>query len=245
MRGAQEEVGAGLLVHQQVEVAAAVALLDVGQAVEGVGQRRADRGEQLEPVDCSDGSPRRDIVGWPMTPTMSPRWTSTSPPRSAEQRSWIRPQRSTRSRKTSFPRSRRASTRPASRRSLAPRRPARAARPRRGRPRSRRGRGSASGVIAASLDAGVSPHHPGLRAACRASGPRARPRSRGARRSEVRLGVREQRARDAVAPEASMPGCRSALPIPSRRLGGSTPMPARYQCGSGTAAARIASTARP
>ena len=40
-----------LLVHQQVEVALAVALLDVGEAVERVGQRRADAREQLERVD--------------------------------------------------------------------------------------------------------------------------------------------------------------------------------------------------
>ena len=45
---AHEEVGARLLVHQQVEVALAVARLRVGEAVEGVGQRRADLPEQLE-----------------------------------------------------------------------------------------------------------------------------------------------------------------------------------------------------
>ena len=44
---AQEEVGARVLVHQQVEIAAPVALLDVGEAVESVGQRRADLREQL------------------------------------------------------------------------------------------------------------------------------------------------------------------------------------------------------
>src|SRR5829696_10092163 len=59
---------------------------------------------------CSDGSPRRDLAGWPLTPTMSPRSTSTLPASS-----WIRPLRSTRSRKVIFPISRRASTRPASR----------------------------------------------------------------------------------------------------------------------------------
>ena len=45
---AGEEVGARLLVHQQVEVALAVALLDVGEAVEGVRQRRAVLRQQLE-----------------------------------------------------------------------------------------------------------------------------------------------------------------------------------------------------
>src|SRR5262245_61175548 len=47
---------------------------------------------------------------------MSPRSRSTSPVRSGRTSSWIRPERSTRSRKTSFPRSRRAITRPAIRR---------------------------------------------------------------------------------------------------------------------------------
>ena len=109
-----------LLVHQQVEVAAPVALLDVGEAVEGVGERRPDLREQLEPVDRERrlAAPRLRRLGR-STPTMSPRWTSTSPVRSTGQRSWIRPERSTRSRKVSLPMSRRASTRPASRRSSA------------------------------------------------------------------------------------------------------------------------------
>ncbi len=38
----EHEVAAGLLVHQEVEVAAPVALLDVGQAVKGVRERRTD-----------------------------------------------------------------------------------------------------------------------------------------------------------------------------------------------------------
>ncbi len=45
---AGEEVGPRLLVHEQVEVALAVALLDVGEAVEGVRQRRPVLAEQLE-----------------------------------------------------------------------------------------------------------------------------------------------------------------------------------------------------
>ena len=45
---AGEKVGARLLVHQQVEVALAVALLDVGEAVERVRQRRAVLRQQLE-----------------------------------------------------------------------------------------------------------------------------------------------------------------------------------------------------
>src|SRR5205085_8559652 len=47
---AELELGARLLVHQQVEVAAPVALLDVGQAVEGVRERRPDLREELELV---------------------------------------------------------------------------------------------------------------------------------------------------------------------------------------------------
>ena len=46
--GAQLEVGARLLAHQQVDVTLPVAGLGVGQAVEGVGQRPLDLGEQLE-----------------------------------------------------------------------------------------------------------------------------------------------------------------------------------------------------
>ncbi len=44
-------VAARLLVHQQVEVALPVAELDVGQPVEGVGQRRVASREDLERVD--------------------------------------------------------------------------------------------------------------------------------------------------------------------------------------------------
>ena len=39
----------------------------------------------------SDGSPRLDFDGWPVTPAMSPRWTSISPVRSTGQISWMRP----------------------------------------------------------------------------------------------------------------------------------------------------------
>src|SRR5579875_1435024 len=65
---------------------------------------------------CSDGSPRRERAGEPLTPTTSPRWRSSARVRSEGQISWIRPERSTRSQKTSFPMSRRAITRPARRR---------------------------------------------------------------------------------------------------------------------------------
>ena len=45
---AEHRLAPRLVVHQQVEVPAAVALLDVGYAVEGVRKRRADLREQLE-----------------------------------------------------------------------------------------------------------------------------------------------------------------------------------------------------
>src|SRR5205085_256230 len=45
---AQDRVAARLLVHQQVEVAATVALLDVGEAVERIRERRPDLREQLQ-----------------------------------------------------------------------------------------------------------------------------------------------------------------------------------------------------
>src|SRR6185503_6208890 len=59
----------------------------------------------------SDGSPRRERPGRPVAPTMSPRSRS----RCCSEISWMRPERSTRSRKVSFPISRRAMTRPATR----------------------------------------------------------------------------------------------------------------------------------
>ena len=48
---AEDRLAPRLLVHQQVEVAAPVARLDVGEAVERVRQRRPDPGQELERVD--------------------------------------------------------------------------------------------------------------------------------------------------------------------------------------------------
>jgi len=45
----------GFLVHQQIEVAAPVPLLDIREAVERVRERPPDLGEQLELVDCDRG----------------------------------------------------------------------------------------------------------------------------------------------------------------------------------------------
>ncbi len=44
----QCDVGARLLVHEQVEVALAIARLGIGQAVKSVRERAFDLGEQLE-----------------------------------------------------------------------------------------------------------------------------------------------------------------------------------------------------
>src|SRR4026207_1805089 len=82
---------------------------------------------------ASEGAPRRDFAGCPTTPTTSPRWTPTSPMRPVSHMSWIRPERSTRSRQTSLPIPRPATAPPA-------------------RPRARpRGRGCAA-APAARLD---------------------------------------------------------------------------------------------
>ena len=55
MRRPHDEVRPRLLVHREVEVALAVAGLRVGEAVEGVGQRRLDLREQHELVDGERG----------------------------------------------------------------------------------------------------------------------------------------------------------------------------------------------
>src|SRR4051794_31437065 len=52
---AKQRIGTRLLVHQQVEVPLAIAQLDVGQAVERVGQRRRDAREHFERVDSERG----------------------------------------------------------------------------------------------------------------------------------------------------------------------------------------------
>ena len=112
---------ARLLVDEQVEVALAVAGLGVDEPVVGVRERRCRswrgaraRRRRARARRASSSSPV------PTTPTMSPRSRSTGPTRSAEQRSWIWPERSTRSRKTSFPCPRRAITRPGERGAVSP-----------------------------------------------------------------------------------------------------------------------------
>ena len=63
--GAQLEVGARLLAHQQVEVALPVAGLRVGQPVEGVRKRPLDLGEQLELGDRERRLPALRLRGNP------------------------------------------------------------------------------------------------------------------------------------------------------------------------------------
>ena len=63
---------ARLLVHEQVEVALAIAGLRVGEAVERVRKRAPVPREHVSSSTASDGSPRRDFAGRPETPTTSP-----------------------------------------------------------------------------------------------------------------------------------------------------------------------------
>ena len=142
----------------------------------GSGERMRESSTSSSTI--SDGSPRRDFVGLPVTPTTSPRCTSTSPVRAAGQSSWIRPLRSTRSRKTSFPMSRRAITRPARRRSSAPSAPGSSASASARTAAISSRSGKRFGVVGSRpLD-----HSPGVRPVLAASRLRARPRSRAGRR---------------------------------------------------------------
>ena len=186
---AQHEVGARLLVHQQVEVAAPVALLDVGQAVERVRQRRVDARERLEAVDDQRRlaatrlgrlADRADDVA----EVHVDRACAVRRDRAAGSG---RSGRRGRGRRASPSRGARAhGRRGAARR--APRRRARARRPRRGRPRSRRGPESASPtsarVYGAASMLSAAPGAPSSTRAGRrsASRPRASSRSRAPRR---------------------------------------------------------------
>src|SRR3954452_14680302 len=60
-----DRVLARLLVHQQIEVALAVAELDVGHAVERVRQRRADAREQIQRIDLQRRLPAPRLRGMP------------------------------------------------------------------------------------------------------------------------------------------------------------------------------------
>ena len=169
---------------------------------------------------------------------MSPRWTSISPVRSAGQRSWIRPGAVDEVEEGELPH--------LAAREHAPGEPALVGRPRRpARAPSASARTAAissrSGKRFAAIGAGslvplqgAAPHHPGCGPSSRRPALAGRPRSRGARRRPGSLVVREQRAGDAgsrfdgVEPGLHQRGA-DAVPLPA----GSTPMPARYQCGSG------------
>ena len=156
---------------------------------------------------------------------MSPRWTSTSPARSA------RAEELDPARAVDEVEERRAcpcrGARARGRRAGAPRGPrcrARAARPRRARRRSRRGRGSASAVIARkprrSASARASPRRGG--AAPRASRPsRHDLEAVGVVEGDVRLAVRQERAGNAVARGGLDPGLhqRAADPLAPARAG--------------------------
>ena len=240
---------ARLLVHQQVEVAPAVALLDVGQAVERVRQRRVDL-RRAARAGRRRARARRaaTCVGVPIAPTMSPRCDVDrrrcgSPGRAA---GCGRSGRRGRGRRASPSRAARARGRRA-RRSSAPSSPGSSAlglgadgrdlvavgkplrrhrRESRGRsPRtSQPGRRSRPGATAAGA---VSPStHPRSRAARVERRGSASAFVSSAHGSAGALGGlepgREQRAADALG---------AARPA-------STPIPARYQCGPGTARRR-------
>ena len=70
---------AGVLVDDQVDVALAVAGVDVGEAVPLVGQRAQRLGQQLERASTlTDSSPLRVVITVPSTPTQSPRSSSSN-----------------------------------------------------------------------------------------------------------------------------------------------------------------------
>ena len=101
---AQEEVARATLVHQQVEVAAPIARLGVGEAVEGVRQRPLVLRQQDELVD-GEATARRGGLGRRARSRRRCRRgrRRSRPVRPVSARSWMRPVRSTRSRKTSLP----------------------------------------------------------------------------------------------------------------------------------------------
>jgi hypothetical protein len=118
---ARDEQLARLLVGDQVELAVAVARLDVLEAVELLGRRAQRLGQQRPVVDAQRQLAAAVLNAVPSTPIRSPR-------SSVEQRSkrllaehvaracsWMRPERSTRSRNAILPWPRRAARRPATR----------------------------------------------------------------------------------------------------------------------------------
>ena len=112
---AQDEEVARLLVHEQVEVALAVAGLRVGQAVERVRERAAIASEHRQLVDGERRLPAARLRRATGDADHVAEVDVEIADLAVSHMSWMRPDRSTRSRKTSFPISRRAMTRPARR----------------------------------------------------------------------------------------------------------------------------------
>ena len=118
---AQDEQLARLLVRDQVELAVAVAGLDVLEPVVLLGRRAQRLGQQLPAARLRVSSPRLVVKAVPSTPIRSPRSRCTSvsndssPSTSLRAWTWIRPERSTRSRNAAPPWPRRAARRPATR----------------------------------------------------------------------------------------------------------------------------------
>src|SRR5947207_5063354 len=85
------------------------------------GGASSDLASSCQPVTARESSPRRDLKAVPSTPIRSPRSSETrrsndsSPSASLRACNWMRPERSTRSRKAAPPWPRRAASRPATR----------------------------------------------------------------------------------------------------------------------------------
>ena len=225
---------AGLLVRKQVEIALTIALLDVGEAVERVRERRADlRESSSSSSTISDGSPRRDFVGLPVTPTTSPRCdVDLARARLRARGAGCGRVRSTRSRNTSLPMSRRAMHAAGE----APRLGALLARLERSRPR--RGRAAISSRSGNRFGVSLTASLTIAQAWGPLSGVRSLPHDLEPvpvrRTARFDLAVRQQHRRDSLAAlRRSSPGWSSAEPMPCRCADGSTPIPARYQCASG------------
>ena len=119
--GARDEHLAHLRVGDQVQVALTVAGLDVRQPVVLLGQRPQRLGQQREVLDRGASARPAATERTPSTPIRSPRSNPSSrsipsaPSSSTRAWSWIRPERSTRSRNAILPWPRRAARRPATR----------------------------------------------------------------------------------------------------------------------------------
>ena len=149
---AVDEQLAGVLACDQVELAAAIAGLDVAQPVVLVGRRAQRLGEDLKAIDAqrqlaAAAAQRRAVDADQIAEVerAQPR-EGSSPSTSMRACSWILPVRSTRSRNAALPEPRRAAIRPATRWASSVSSPSPGARRRRGSPRSAPCRGTSRGT---------------------------------------------------------------------------------------------------